>query len=533
MAKSRIGPFALESPLSAGRSSGQLFRAIHLEQRKLAALRVFPVPLGLTPASRAAFAEQLEQLKKLRHPAIVRCYGGGFDIRNAYLAYELIDGESLADSLARRGKLPWETALDACQQIADALHTAHQAEWVHGRLQPSKVLLAADGCIKITGFQRTAIASMIGSGPPSLNQLLYAAPELFRGQVADEKADLYSLGALMYSMLTGRPPVPADSIEQLAQRIHSDVPPSPSALVLDCPVWLNAIVEQLLSKDPKLRPFSIQALQLAFKEAQRRHSQGVGVLQHATAGFSPLQLKVDRAEAERVLGVKQTKKKRNAEASTPLHEQPWILASAFAIAIGAVIWFMLPLGEATLRARAEKQLASREWIDWNDARDKYLEALVERFPDGQHAAWAKEKIDWVDMQEAERRIERNQRLGRPSSSEAEKRYVEAKQFEEFGDRATALDKYRAIVKILSDDQQDRPIINLARRQIESIESSPPDANQLQKLITAKLAEAETLYAESSIAAAKQIWKSIVDLYDGNKELAPLVQQALARMDSLK
>ncbi len=126
MAKSRIGPFALEAPMTAPKSSGQMFRAIHLEQRKLAALRVFPIPLGMTPESRTAFASQLEQLKQLRHPNIVRCYGGGFDSRNAYLAYELVDGESLVALLARRDRLPWETVLEYSQQLAEGLQYAHQ-----------------------------------------------------------------------------------------------------------------------------------------------------------------------------------------------------------------------------------------------------------------------------------------------------------------------------------------------------------------------------------------------------------------------
>ena len=83
-----------------------MFRGIHIEQRKLAALRVFPIPLGLT--RKAGGRAQLEELKQLRHPGIVRCYGGGFDSRKAFLAFELIDGESLDKLLDRRGRLPWK-----------------------------------------------------------------------------------------------------------------------------------------------------------------------------------------------------------------------------------------------------------------------------------------------------------------------------------------------------------------------------------------------------------------------------------------
>ncbi len=532
MAKSRIGPFALEAPMTAAKHSGQVFRAIHLEQKKLAALRIFPVPLGMTPESRAAFAGQLEQLKQLRHPSIARCYGGGFDTRNAYLASELVDGDSLNKVLDRRDRLPWETVLEYSQQLAEALQYAHQMGWVHGRLRPEKIVLSAEGRAKICDFRRDAISSMLGGGPPLVRQLLYTAPEVFENHVADEKSDLYSLGALMYLMLTGQPPILATTTEELMQRVRSEVPASASTKVLDCPVWLNAIVDQLLAKDPRQRPFSATALQLAFKEAQRRHVEGVGVLQHATGGFSALQMGANREEAERVLGIKPVKKQREGDGASFL-ERPWVLVTGLTIAVAAVIWFLLPLSEDLLRQRAESALASKDWIHWNDARDKYLHSLVERFPDGQHTEWAREQIEWVDMQDAERRIERNQRMGIAPKSEPERRYVEAKTFEDFGDKVTALEKYRGIVNILSDEESDRPIINLARRQLRAIESSPLDANQLQKLLLGKLEEANQLYEKSNVVAAKQIWESIVNLYEGNRNLAPLVLKAQERLVSLK
>ena len=532
MAKSRIGPFALESPLTASKSSVQVFRALHLEQKKLAALRIFPVPLGMTPESRAAFASQLEQLKQLRHPGIARCYGGGFDTRNAYLAFELVDGESLDKVLDRRDRLPWETVLDYSQQLAEALQYAHQMGWVHGRLRPEKIMVSSEGRAKICDFRREAITAMMGGGPPLVRQLLYTAPEIFENHVADEKADLYSIGALMYLMLTGEPPIAASTTEEMIKRVRSEVPASASTKVLDCPVWLNAIVDQLLLKDPRQRPFSATALQLAFKEAQRRHVQGVGVLQHATAGFSALQMGANREEAEKVLGIKPPKKPRETDGAS-FFERPWVLLTGLAIALAATVWFLLPLSEETLRKRAEVNLASTDWIKWNDARDTYLYSMVERFPDGKHTDWAKEQIEWVDMQDAERQIERHQRMGIAPKSEPERRYTEAKTFEDFGDRVTALEKYRGIVKILSDKESDRPIINLARRQLRAIEASPIEANQLQKLLFAKLEEANKLYEKSDVVAAKQIWESIVNLYEGNRDLAPLVAKAQDRLARLK
>lgn len=532
MANSRIGPFALEAPLSKLKGSGQVFRGIHLQQRKLAALRVFPIPLGMTPESRQAFASQLEQLKQLRHRGIVRCYGGGFDSRNAYLAYELIDGESLASLLARREKLPWETALESSQQLAEALQYAHQMGWIHGRLRPGKILVTPQGDVKLGDWRRDAITSMLGGGPPTLTQLQYTAPEALDGNKPDEKSDLYSLGAVMYTLLTGKPPFTANQQKNLVAQIRSEAPPSVSSLVLDCPVWLNAIVEQLLAKDPKQRPFSAPALQLAFKEAQRRQAEGVGVLQHVTSGFSPLQLKGDREEAEKVLGIKPRKKRRRNDAS--FFEQAWVLVLALILAVGASVWFMLPLGEDALRRKAEALLPphSEQWMEWSEARN-YLQALDQRFPESPHIEWASEQIHWINAREAERRLDREERLGRKDNwSQAQLQYAEAREFERFGDLATALDRYRAIVGLFRGKAENRPIVDLALEGVARIRQTGLGPNALQKFLTQKMNEAAAAYDRARITEAKLKWESIVELYSGNQEAAPIVAEAESRLQEL-
>lgn len=533
MAQSRIGPFALEAPLSTAGSGGQVFRGIHLEQRKLAALRIFPIPMGMTPESRQAFASQLEQLKQLRHAGIVRCYGGGFDTRKAYLAYELVDGESLASLLARRDKLPWETALDWSQQLAEALQYAHQMGWIHGRLRPSKILVTSQSSVKIADWRRAAITSMIGDGPASLAQLQHTAPELLDGHRADEKSDLYSLGSLMFTMLTGRPPFMASDPDALADELRHEPPPSVSSLELDCPVWLNAIIEQLLAKDAKQRPFSATALQLAFKEAQRRQAEGVGVLQHVTSGFSPLQLKGDREEAEKVLGIKPKRKYRRDESS--FFERPLVLVVGLLAAVSLTVWLMLPLGEDTLRRKAEALLPpnSEQWMDWNEARDDYLAGLVERFPESSHLEWAQDQIRWVNAREAERRLDRDERMGsRQGWSPAQTQYADARKFEQFGDLATALDKYRAITSLFRGHAESRAMVDLAQEGVTRIREKGLAPNELQRFLAKKMQEAAVAYERARIMEAKLKWESIVELYEGHAEAAPIVTEAHKRLEEL-
>lgn len=532
--KSRIGPLALEAPLGSRTASGQVFRAIHVDQRKLLAVRVFPIPLGLTPESRQDFASQLEQLKQLKHPGIVRCYGGGFDARTAYLVYELVDGESLDAVLARRGRLAWETVLEYGQQLADALQYAHLMNWVHGRLRPEKLLLAQDGHqIKLNDFRRDATAAAIGGGPLRLEDVLYAAPEQLEPEfVPNEKCDLYSLGAVLYTMLVGEPPLPAADIDELMAKMEHEAPPSVHSRVLDCPIWLAAIIDQLLSKDPRQRPFGAAAVQLAFKEAERRGTQGVGVLQHATSGFSPLQLKAaSRDEAEKVLGIKPKKtRKRN---DTPIWERPWALVVALLLCTGLAVWLMLPPSRATLRKRAEALLASSEYDDWDTARDLYLMDILERFPDSEDAAWAREQADYVDSVEAQRRLERMARLNRTPEREIERRYIEAWRYEQFGDRVTALEMYRGILKLLSDEEADRPVVLLAERRVSELEANPPGADELKRLLATKLKEADEEYEKGNVRAAREVWESVLRLYGDNQEMAEPVAIAQARIDQLK
>lgn len=534
MAKSRIGPFALEAPLSASKPAGQVFRGIHLEQKKLAALRVFQIPMGMTPESRQDYADQLEQLKNLRHPGIVRCFGGGFDTRNAYLAYQLVDGVSLDAMVRRRDRLPWETALEHSQQIAEALQHAHERGWIHARLKPDKVLISSDGSTKINDWRREAISFVLGERQPSDAQLMFSAPEVFNGQSPDEKSDLYSLGAVMYFMLTGHPPFMGEG-EQLKQVVLTTPAPEVGRSVMDCPVWLSAIVAQLLAKDPQQRPYSMAALLLAFREAEKRAAQGVGVLQHATAGFSPLQLKADRDEAEKVLGIKPKKKKRKVSADSSFFDQVWVLALGLIAAVGAIVWFLLPLSESALRDRAEALLppVTEEWRDWSNAKKDYLDPLIERFPDGPNSEWARSQIAWIDARGTERRLEREDRRNLKSKwTDAERQYWAARGFEQFGDYPTAADKYRAVVKLYEQDPQSASICILSQEGLERIRESAKNGSPLQDFLTSKLEDASKAYEGNDFREARAILNSIVELYAEDPQVAPQVTDAQKRLEEI-
>ncbi len=178
-----------------------------------------------------------------------------------------------------------------------------------------------------------------------------------------------------------------------------------------------------------------------------------------------------------------------------------------------------------MRRRAEELLTQETRSSLSQAKTNYLQPMLVRFPDGEHVEWAREQIDRVDMVQAEYVLSVKLKRNLPLTNEGERLYAEANQFERFGDVATALDRYRSMETLLADDPQYLPFVNLARRQIASIEYAVGGQDEAAAIIQSKLDKAQQLLAEGKVVAARQIWYSVIELYGNNDNVAPLVARA--------
>lgn len=534
MPRSRLGPLAIETKLGDHPSQSCVWRAVHVQLKKAVAVKVFAVPFGGTPQAKSAFAAEWERLKKIQHPAIARCYGGGFEETDAYLAHELIEGETLSANLERRGRMSWESVLDFAEAITVALEYLHQNDIVHGRIGPDKIMFAGLSPVLIDVRVDRMTSSFRNNRPPTAAEVALQAPELI-GDPNDLRppADLYALGATMYLALTGRSPAVGDTIEDVAAAVTSVMPPSPASLVMDCPVWLDKLVMQLLNKQPAARPPNAGAVKLALAEVRRRAMSRSGVAEHASSGFSPLAVtnQRDRDVARALLGrdAIDLEEKDSHAGAIDWHDQPWLLIGGLIAVIGLFAWAIWPLSEDQMRTRAEGLLVQQSRTAMNQAKSSYLEPMLRKFPDGDHTDWVKEQIDRVDMLQAEHALEVKLKRNLPLQNEGERLYAEASQYERFGDAATALDRYRSMQTLLADEEQYRPFVNLARRQIARIQYEGIDANEAVKMIQSKLAQADELQQSGKVVAARQIWYSIVELYGNNDNVAPLVEQAQSKL----
>lgn len=549
MPRSRLGPLAIESPLGANPTSrdARVWRAVHVSQRKAVAVRIFHVAFGGTVESRTDFSDEWDRLKKLSHPAICQCYGGGFDGSDAYLVHELIEGPTLADEIQRRGRLSWESVLELAEPIADAISYLHNQGIVHGQIAPDKIIIAGLSPVLIDVRDEDGSAPFRDGPyhfqrPPSPAQMRRRPPESPGLQDAvTARSDLYMFGAVLYEALTGEPPISGSTIQETTANLQYQQPTKVASTAMDTPVWMDSLVMQLLAKEPGERPVSADAAKLQLAEVRRRSMSRSGVAEHASSGFSPLAVtnQADRDEARTLLGrgAVETKPDRSIDA-TPWHDKAWVLLPLLGLLIAMLVWIAWPPNPNTMRQRAQELLDEGTRSSMSQARISYLEPLVRQYPDGEHFLWASEQIDRVKMLEAEHALTVKLNRNLPLKNEAERLCAEAMRYETFGDNSTAIDKYRSLITLLGEPPGEnevdkyaeyRPLVNLARTKVARISAAETDESEAARIISEKLDEADQLYVKGRTIAAKEIWYSIVELYATNSAVAPLVQTAQGRL----
>jgi serine/threonine protein kinase len=247
---------------------GEVWEADDTVLGRRVALKVLVQELADDPRATRRFAREARATAKLTHPNVTRVYDFGRDGGRPYLVMELLEGDTLADRLAG-GPLPPAEAARITAAVADALDAAHSRGIIHRDVKPSNVLLTPAGEVKVMDFGIAAAVdathSTTGSG--LYGTAAYISPERAAGQAATPAADVYSLGAVLYELLTGRPPFIGDS-PVLVVRAHLHERPRPvRELAPWVPTRLADTCEAALAKDPAQRPSSAAALAIRLRAA--------------------------------------------------------------------------------------------------------------------------------------------------------------------------------------------------------------------------------------------------------------------------
>ena len=247
-----LAGFRIEREIGRG-GMGVVYLATQVFPERRVALKLLSSDLAADPAFRERFVRESNAAASTEHPNIVPVYGAGESDGQLYLAMRFIEGQDLRTLLEHEGTLVPERAARICAEVAEALEAAHERGLVHRDVKPGNVLLDARDRAYLSDFgliRATRIDTEITRTGQFMGTVDYVAPEQIRGDEVDGRADVYSLGCVLYECLTGSPPFRRDSeVATMYAHLEQDVPP-PSSKRADLPRSLDEVVTKATAKRP-------------------------------------------------------------------------------------------------------------------------------------------------------------------------------------------------------------------------------------------------------------------------------------------
>jgi eukaryotic-like serine/threonine-protein kinase len=277
---SRLGVYEVTAPIGEG-GMGQVYRATDTKLKRDVAIKVLPPAVAGDPDRLARFQREAEVLAALNHPNIAGIYGAEESAGITALVMELVEGEDLAERVAR-GAIPLDEALAIAQQIADALEAAHEQGIIHRDLKPANIKVRDDGTVKVLDFglaKAVETAGVMSSASMSptittpamtgvgiiLGTAAYMSPEQARGKVADKRSDNWAFGCVLYEMLTAKRAFDGDDVsDTMAAVLRSE--PDWSALPASLPQPIALMLRRCLEKDRRRRVGDVSTIRFLLDE---------------------------------------------------------------------------------------------------------------------------------------------------------------------------------------------------------------------------------------------------------------------------
>jgi serine/threonine-protein kinase len=298
------------------------------------------------------FRREAKNAAALSHPNVVSIYDRGDAEGTYYIAMEFLDGRSLKELIVSRGPAPVNVAVEYARQILSALRFAHRHGIVHRDIKPHNALVDSEGRVKVTDFgiaragasQMTEAGSIVGTAQ-------YLSPEQARGGSVDQRSDLYSLGIVLYELLTGTVPFNGDTPVEIAMKHLSQTPEPPSAKRPDLPREVDLVVMRALAKDPDDRYQSAEEMDADLERVARGAAVSAETEESATMIMRSPQTIPGPTAATAATMI--TPPRRGAalpppppvyyDLEEPIHRRPlwpWIAALLFVIGAGIGGWFL-------------------------------------------------------------------------------------------------------------------------------------------------------------------------------------------------
>jgi serine/threonine-protein kinase len=446
-------------------------------------------------------------------------YESGHEHGLYYYVMEYVHGSSLQDLLDARGRLPWTEVLEAAQQICPALKHAHDHGIVHRDLKPPNLLRTADGTIKLTDFgiakvfagtHLTAAGGVVGTAE-------YLSPEQASGKPATKRSDLYSLGVVLYTLLTGRTPFEGESFVELLHKHCYGQFDRPIAIVPEIPRELDEAICQLLEKDPADRPadcgvFGRQLAAIRRKLDHRSDGTDPGVRHDATVGAStPTDGSASPGPATVMSRLLRAELERQNRPTSLAHafNRVWVLLPLFLLCVGVIVWAFWPASAESLYRQGAELMARDDPAAWERAWTEYLSPLNERYPDNPHRA---------EVDQFQRKVE--------AVREPQRFFQRGALLLREGNSASAARIWKDMVVVFAGSEPARPWVARAEKELAELDKKQASSEQ-SAAVRAALERAHALREQGHRAEAEQIWDSLEDLYRNDYAARDLLKEVRA------
>ncbi len=536
MIGTRLGPWLIDSEI--GRGGMATVYLAHADpppagEPRIAAVKVLAAELAAEQGFVLRFEREIDIVRRLDHPNIVRFFESGVSDGRPWFAMEYVDGPSFDAILEKRGRLPWREVLNLACQIAPALKHAHDRGVVHRDLKPSNLLRAAGptppGVVKLTDF---GVASLFASRHLTVTGGVvgtaeYLSPEQALGKPVTRRSDLYSLGVVLYALLTGRPPFEGEVLDLLHKHRFGQFDP-PIRLVPDMTPDLNAVVCELMEKDPDKRPADGAVLARRLEAIKHKVERLDAAATTAPTREYALGGATDEAEVRRLgpatvmsrLMRNELDRQNRGGPFQRFFNRPWVLLTLLAVVIGVIVWSFWPISEEQLYRRGATAAASTNPDDWDKAREDF-DALERDHPDHGHKAEVEAFRKRLADHDAARQAERAARTAGPMS-EAQWFYQEGLRQRQRGDEDGARRTWRALAQAFGHTPSEEPWVRLADKRLADPDA--PKAERPWAPAREAVKTARQLREEGKAEEAEAILQGLRDLYHDDPEAERIIKE---------
>jgi serine/threonine protein kinase len=567
MIGSKLGTWIIDQELGHG-GMGRVYLA-HEDGGRQAAVKVLSAALAQDPGFHRRFQQEIDILRKLDHPNIVHFYDAGVQDGHYFYAMEYIDGPDLEELLHEQIRLPWQDVLDVALQTSRALKHAHDRGIIHRDIKTSNLLVAAPpppgpplpvvgeggarqtaassslpplpsvgeggrggeglGTVKLTDFgiakvfagaHLTATNSVVGTAE-------YLSPEQAAGKPVSKRSDLYSLGVVLYTLLTGRPPFQGKEIFDLLHKHQFAQFDRPGLLVPETPYELDEVVCKLLEKDPARRPPDAGILHRDLDRIRRKLERK----SHLTAEY----VASDQTTAENAaledpgpgpatlmsqLVRRELEEQNRGGPVARLFNRPWVVALLLLACVGVIVWTFWPVSSESLFQTAAKSMQSDDPAEWEKA-EPYLETLKER-TDHPHREEVLAFLQQIDAARAQRKAGKSGAAG--SLSEAQWFYQEGLRLRQQGQEEAARKLWRNLAQAFREVPAEQHWVALAEQELKKASDRAPTGEGRWTAVREALKRARELRDQDRLKEAEAIWQGLEELYRHDAAAAGVLEE---------